>query len=142
MLFHMFDHAMDISEETDMTQLVDLVVADGLEAHLLLDILQVVGGGGQGRDAAAGESDLGGGGEFIDHIRIAGPFALGKDLQYMVLPVIIQVVDSVGVIPENTEVLGGGLQTGQPADGMVRIGNTCRVGVLGNTPDALDGFIF
>ena len=60
----------------------------------------------------------------------------------MVLPVIIQVVDPVGVIPENTEVLGGGLQTGQPADGMVRIGNTCRVGVLGNTPDALDGFIF
>ena len=60
----------------------------------------------------------------------------------MVLAVIVQMVDPVGVVPENTEVFRGGLQTGQPADRMIGIGDTGRVGVLGNTPDALDGFIF
>ena len=55
---HMLHHAVDSSEESHMTQLIYLVMADGLDPQLLLDIHQVVLGGGDGGDARAWETDL------------------------------------------------------------------------------------
>ena len=41
---------------------------------------------------------------------------LRQDLNEVILIVVVQVVDAVGVVPEDAEVLGGGLQAGEPAD--------------------------
>ena len=40
---HMQDHSIDITEETHMSELVHLIVSDGLDLQLLLDILEIVG---------------------------------------------------------------------------------------------------
>ena len=58
-----------------MTELVDLIVADQLVIHLLLDILDVGLGGSDGRNSGAREGDLCGGAEFIYHIRSIAPLA-------------------------------------------------------------------
>ena len=46
---HMLHKAVDVPEEPHMAQLVDLVVADGLDGQLGLDVLHIVGRGGDGR---------------------------------------------------------------------------------------------
>ena len=52
-LSHVLHKAVNVLEETDVAQLVDLVVADRLNAELLLDVLKVVQRRRQSRDAAA-----------------------------------------------------------------------------------------
>ena len=42
MLTHVLDHTMDVLEETYMTKLIYLIVADGLMLHLVTDIIEVV----------------------------------------------------------------------------------------------------
>ena len=58
MLAHMLYHAMDITKVTDMTELVYLIMADGLEFQLLLNILQVVAGGCDGCNTGTREADF------------------------------------------------------------------------------------
>ncbi len=50
-------------------------------------------------------------------------------------------MDAVGVVPEDAEVGGGGLQCGKGAHGLVAVGDAGGVGVHGDAPDALDGGI-
>ena len=138
---HMLHHAVDVLEEADVPQLIHLVVADGLDLHLGPDVRQVVLRGRQGRDAGAGEADLGGGGELVGQVRISCPLALRQDLDQVILVVVVEVVDGVGIVPVDAEVRSGGLQAGEPADGLIGVGNALGIAVLGDAPDALDGGI-
>ena len=52
-----------------------------------------------------------------------------------------QVVDTVSVVPEDSEVTGSGFQVCKAADSLIRIGGAVGVCVLRNTPDALDGIV-
>ena len=88
-----------------MTELVDLIVADQLVIHLLLDILDVGLGGSDGRNSGAREGNLCGGAEFIYHIRVSSLFTLGKDIQNVARMIRIQVMYTVSIIPVNTEIL-------------------------------------
>ena len=88
-----------------MTELVDLIVADELVCHLLLDILDIGLGGSDGRNSGAREGNLRGGTELIYHIRVSSLFTLGKDLQNVARMIRIQVMYAVCVIPVNTEIL-------------------------------------
>lgn len=59
MLAHMLYHAMDITKVTDMTQLVYLIMADGLEFQLLLNILPgLLRGGCDGCNTGTREADF------------------------------------------------------------------------------------
>ena len=55
---HVLRHTVDILEETDVAELVYLVMSYGLVPELRLYVLQIVGAGGNGRKSASGEGDL------------------------------------------------------------------------------------
>lgn len=123
-----------------MPQLVQLIRADGLGGNAALQIFDIPLAGGQGRHARSGEGNLGGGGE-EQHV------VLGALLQALCIQVqqcvrrVGQVVDAIGVVPHDAEVLGGGLQGREPPNGLVGIGDARGVGILGHAPTALDGVI-
>ena len=50
-------------------------------------------------------------------------------------------MDTIGVIPENPEILCSGLQRSKAAHGFIGISNAGGVGILGNAPDPLDSGI-
>ena len=142
MLVHMRDHTGDISKEADMAELVDLVMSDGLDGELFADILEVIRRSRKGRNAAARESDLGRGGKLIDQIRIAHAFAFRQDLDQIILIKVIEVMDTVGIVPEDTEVFRCRLEPCKAADCLITVGIACRIRIFGNAPDALDGLVF
>ena len=58
MLFHMLPDSVQIFEKADMTELIQFVMTNGLNGHLLLNILQIIIGRGNRRNAGAREADL------------------------------------------------------------------------------------
>ena len=50
-------------------------------------------------------------------------------------------VHTVRIVPEDAEVLGRRAEPCEPAHRLIRVAVSLRVGILGHTPDALDGFI-
>ena len=71
MLTHVGFDSVDVLEEAYVTQLIELVMTDGLDGHLLLDIFDIVLGCGNAGDTRARKADLGCGAEFKYHIRVA-----------------------------------------------------------------------
>ena len=57
----------------------------------------------------------------------------------MILVILVQVMDAVGIIPENAEVGGGGVQACKTSYGFAGIGDAAGIGILGHAPNALDG---
>ncbi len=143
MLGHMGCDAVGVLQEANMAQLVELVVADGLNAHALLDLGNVLGAGGHSGNAGAGEGYLGSGGELEVAVGVAGLYAGSGDVEQLVLlsRIVIKMMHGVGVVPEDAEVFCGALHGSQAAHNLVGIGNATGVGVLGNAPDALEGGI-
>ena len=141
MLLHVDHQPVNVAKIANMAQLVHLIVADRLDLKLGSDVLEVVGGRRQRRDPASGESDLGSGGELVDQVRIACSFALHKDLDQMVLLVLVQVMYAVRVVPEDPEVGSRRLKSRKSPDCLVRIGITRGIAVFWHTPDALDGIV-
>ena len=76
MLFHMLYHTVDIAKETHMTKLIHLIMTDGLDAKLFLNINQVILGSCNGCNTRAWEADLGSRCKFINHIRVTGSLTL------------------------------------------------------------------
>ena len=142
MLAHMLDHAMDILEETYMTKLIYLIIADGLVLHLVTDIIEVVRARRECCETRTREGDLRGRGKLIDHIRITRTLTLGEDLDEVILILIIEVMYTVGVIPVDTEVTCSRLETCETTYGLIAVAVALRVTVLRNAPDALDGVVF
>ena len=141
MLLHVVHHSVNVLEETHVTKLVQLIVSDRLDAHLLADVLQVCRGRRDRRHAGTWEAYLGGGAEFKYHIRVALFFTFHQDLDQVILLVVIQMVDAVCVIPVNTEILRRRLQACKTAHRLVRVGDTLRVGIFRHAPDALYRFV-
>ena len=92
-----------------MAQLVHLVVAYGLNFELLLDVLEVIERRGERRDTGAREADLRGRSKLVDQVRISRALALGKNLDNRILFVVVEMMNRIGIVPVETEVLGRGL---------------------------------
>ena len=136
-LLHMSLDTGHILKVTDVTQLVDLVVGDHLGGDQLGHVLDVLLGGGHDADARTGEGDLAGGGELEDHVGAAGLGTHGNDIGEGD-EIAYELMDTVGVVPHDDEVGGGGLHVGHPLGGDLGVGVALGVGVLGHAPDALD----
>ena len=110
MFSHMFMNACKILKESYMTELIQLVMADSLDLHIFAEIVQVCFGRSHCSDTGAREADLGSGSKFIYHIRIAGLRALVQDLEKEILILVIKMMNTVSVVPVNTEVRSRRLQ--------------------------------
>lgn len=136
-LLHQRLQAVLVAQEAHMAQLVDLVRADGALVHARQQPLHVGGRAAEHGDAGAGQRDLGGRGEHIGAVRVA---VLGAQLDDVGDGgcFAVQVVDRVGVVPEQAEVAGGRLHPGQALDHGVGVDRAGRVAVLRYAPHALD----
>ena len=124
-----------------MTQLIDLVVTDGLIGQYLQDILNVCFRSIDRSHTGPRESDLGCGHKFIYHIRISRFFTLGKNLRNTVLIIFVKMMDTISIIPENTEIRGCRFQSRKAADCLSGIGDAGGISIHGYTPDTFDGRI-
>lgn len=120
MLVHLGLDAGHILEVAHVAQHVHLVPADGLGVQLLGGKVHVGLGGGEESHPRPGEGDLGGGAEHVDHVGIARLLALLQDIEHR--GILVDIVDGVGVVPEDAEVFGGGLESGQAAHRLVGVG--------------------
>ena len=106
----MFMNACKILKESYMTELIQLVMADGLDLHIFAEIVQVCFGRSHCRDTGTRETDLGSGSKFIYHIRIASLSALVQYLEKEILILVIKMMNTVSVVPVNTEIRSRRLQ--------------------------------
>ena len=106
MFLHMLFDTVQVLEETYMTQLVDLIMADDLYGHRFLYPVQIVLGCGDTADTCSCKTDLGGGSKFKNHVLFSVCLAHGKHLRQMILLLflIIQMMYTVGIVPVNTEI--------------------------------------
>ena len=121
-----------------MTQLVDLVIADGLRTEQTGEVFQVRLGRRHDGHARTGEGDLGRRSKFIDHVGVPG-LAAQREHVTEGNELAVDLVQAVSVVPHQGKVRRGGAQGGQPVDDGVGIDDTLRVGVFRHAPDALDG---
>ena len=121
-LFHMLAQPVHVFEKFYMAKLVDLVIAEGLHAHLAQQEFDVVLARGKDRHARAGKRDLAGGHKFVNHVLRAVFPADVKYVQQMVV-LVGEGVHEVGVVPENAEIVRRRLQGGEGAHRLVRIGD-------------------
>ena len=142
MFLHMLPHSVDVLEESHMAQLIQLVMADRLIEHVFLGLRQVCLGSSQRRDTGTGEAYLGSGDKFINHIRISCFLTFRQKFQDHILIIVIQMVNGVSVIPENTEVFGSRFQMGKSSDCLVGERNTGGILIFWYAPDSLDGLVF
>ena len=138
---HVGVKSVKILEESYVAELVQLIMADGLNLHISAEIIQVCLGSCYSCDTGAREAYLGSGCEFINKIRVASLRTLTKNLNQEILIIIIEMMDAVGIIPVNTEVRCCRFQSCKTLYGFFRVGVALWVGVFRNTPDSLDGCI-
>ena len=98
-------------------------------------------GSSNGCNTGTWETDLGSRCKFVNQIWISGSLALCKDLDQMILVMVIQVMDAVCIIPENTEIRCSRFQSCKTAYCFIRVGISLWVGILRNAPDTFDGRI-
>ena len=89
MLSHMQHHAVDIFEESYVTQLVQLVMTDGLDGHLLFNICNICFGSTDCSYTGTREAYFGCRAEFVNHVRITFFFTFHQDLNQVVLFILI-----------------------------------------------------
>ena len=133
--FHVPDGRRLVPEEAQGPQLVQLVVTDGLDAETLHYLRSLAVSGGEHRHAAAGESDLARRKEIVRALRIAPGLAGCEDIVQRGLPV--QMVHTVGVVPEDLEVRRSALHRPQALHRVVAVTDALRVRVQRHAPDAL-----
>ena len=137
----MHDDPVDIPEETHMTQLIHLVISDGLYLYLLDDITQIVRRCRQRCYARARKCDLRCRGKLVCQVGIARPLTFCQYLYQMILIMIVEMMHRVGIVPHDPEVLRRGLEPCKAPYSLIRVGIARRIGILGRAPDALDGRI-
>ena len=136
---HMLVHILSVSEILNVTELIELVVSDGLNRHYLLYLRKVLGRCRHNSNTRAGVRDLGGRRKVEHSVIVTRLTASLEDIKKNVSALLVELVNSVSVVPEDTEVGSCGLHRSQTADRLVGIGIAVGVGVLGVTPDTLDG---
>ena len=77
---HVLMHTFNILEETHVSQLVDLIMTDSLDSHVLSEVSQVSRRGRNRCDSGAREADLRSGNKLVCQIRIASFFTLLQNL--------------------------------------------------------------
>ena len=88
------------------------------------------------RHPRTGEGDLAGGCELIDHVAVSGLPAQAQNIREGdELP--LQLMDTVGIVPHQHEVRGGGPHSRQTLHRLRRINDALGIGVLGNVPHSL-----
>ena len=123
-----------------MAQLVHLVVADDHHREAFAHILHAVVTACNGRNTGTREGNLAGRSEHEHAILRA--ILLAHVQQHGGLDDLLgQVVDDVGLIPEDLEIRGGGLHLGKALDGLIAVSVAIGVGVLRHAPDTLDGIV-
>ena len=136
-LDHVVAHALRRAEELDVAQVVDLVGADRAVAEVPEVPRDVGRGGGEERDAGSGVGDLRRRREHDRAVRVAGRRGQGEDVGALGL-LLGEVVQRVGVVPEDLEVGGGGRHRGEPGGHVLADDGARRVGVRRHDPHALD----
>ena len=140
MLCHVGQHALLVLQEADMAQLVHLIVADDHDREALADVLHHSFAAGQGGNTCARERDLAGGSKHENTILMAVLLTLIEQDRCLD-DLIGQVVDDISLVPENFKVRSGGLHSGKTLNGLIAVDIAIGIGVLGHTPDTLDGII-
>ena len=79
-------------------------LTDGLDGHLLFDEINILLGCADRSHTGARKAYLGCGTEFEYHIRVSFLLAGHKDLDEVVLLICIEVMDTVSIIPVDTEI--------------------------------------
>ena len=137
MALHQSQNTGLVLEITHVTELVDLVIADGLVGQQALVVLLIVPAGGHDGHACTGEGDLRCGGEFIDHIGVALLPAEGQNVTEGD-KFAVDLVDAVGVVPHEGKVRRGGTESGDSIHHGIAVDDALRVGILGDAPHTLD----
>ena len=139
MLAHVRGQSLLIAQKAHVAQLIELVVADDLRVHARLHVCDVRRACRHGRDARARERHLARGGELEAAIGVASFIARGADIKQLVLLLgcIVEVMNAVGVVPENAEIFGCARHGRQAAHHLIGIRHAAGVAVLRHAPDAL-----
>ena len=136
-LAHVRAYAVGVAEELDVPQLVDLVGTDGGVRQPLEVPLLVLQRRRERGHAGAGEGDLRRRGEHDRPVGVAGRRGEPQRVRALGLDV-GEVVDDVGVVPEDPEVRRRGRHRHQAGRDLVGADGTRRVGVRRHQPHALD----
>ena len=143
MLLHVGGEAVGVLQKPHVAKLVELVVADDGRSHALLDFGDIVGACGDGRDASSRKCYLRRGRELEVTVGIARFSACLGDVEKLVLVGLerVQVMDAIGVVPEDAEIVSSAGHGRQATNDFLGIGDAPGVGVLGDAPDALHGLV-
>ena len=142
MLSHVCMKTLKILEESYVTKLIQLVMSDCLNLHIVAEIIQICLGSCNSCDTGAWEAYLGSGCEFVNKIRISGFHTLTENLNKEILIVVIKMVDAVCIIPVNTEIRCSRFQSCKTLYSFSGIGIALRVGIFRYAPDSFDCVIF
>ena len=130
--------AVGIAEETNMAQHIHFIKADGLHRHHLFDLRNVFIARGNHCNAGAREGNFGGRCEDICHIFFAGLAQRFEQIFEMVSFIVIQMMNGICIIPENTEIRRSGRERRKAVHHLVAVGKAVRVGILRNAPNSFD----
>jgi hypothetical protein len=119
-------------------ELIDLVGADRLNRQMPLGVGDVGRAGCHGADAGPGERDLRGRREHERPIGMARLARRREDVEQR-LRLRVEIVNGVGVVPEQAEVGRGRLHARQAFDHTPAVGHAGGVAVLRHAPHAEDG---
>ena len=107
MLHHVLVYQCTIVEETSVTQLIYLIITDGLNGHAGQNVLLVILRCNNTSDTTTSIRNLRSRYKLEYEIRITGFFTEIKDVEQVpsLLILCIEVMYAVSVIPEHTEIL-------------------------------------
>ena len=137
MLDHVSADAIRIAKPTNVRKLHELVRADALHVEGLAEVSDVGRTGDDTGNAAAREGHLARRGKLIDEVIVVLRSDRAEDVE-QVVRILVEIVNRVGVVPEDAEVRCGGPEGGEAANDFIRVSDARGVRVLGNAPDALD----
>ena len=140
MNLHLCNDIVIALEHARVAELIELIVTDGLDLQRVKYTLDVAGACGDAGDTRAGEGYLRGGCEFEEHILVAVFFGLRENFDKLIGK-IGKIVKHVCIIPEHAEVLCRRLHRSDTLNRFGGIGKARGVGILGNAPHTLYGFI-
>ena len=123
-----------------MTPHVHLVVANSLLLHDGFDIIHIFLRATERRNAGTRIADFRSGHKDKRQIAVAVFFAFRKNINKRIA-LVVKVMYRIGIIPEQTKILGCRLHGGNTAHNACRIGNAGRIGILRYAPHTLDSRI-
>ena len=125
-------------EVLDVTDLVDLIKADGLNSEHRLDLLEVSLSRREYCNSRTGERDLRGGRKVENSVLRTVLETLGENIYQLVSALGVKLVDCVRVIPENSEIGCRDLHLCKTVYRLGRVGISVGIGIFRTTPHTLN----